>query len=175
LSFGDEDDLDDEVTLDCIQCQTVLTKCLGAFDEWEGRLRVSKETGYNMIHFTPIQELGQSNSAYSIRNQLVFSPIFSPGDIQYTYADVEQLVNKMSTDWKVLSLTDLVLNHSANDSKWLQEHPECGYNLCNSPHLKPAYLVDRILFHFNVEVTNGKWKHKGIPAEVCEEQHLQVS
>ena len=42
---------------DCVQCQTVLSKNLGPLPDWEQRLQVAHKSGYNMIHFTPIQVL----------------------------------------------------------------------------------------------------------------------
>ena len=59
--------------LDSVVLQTVITKLLGPLTEWDSRLRVARETGYNMIHFTPIQELGSSNSAYALADQLKVS------------------------------------------------------------------------------------------------------
>jgi glycogen debranching enzyme len=44
--------------LDAISMQSVLAKNLGPIEEWEDRLKVSAESGFNYIHFTPLQELG---------------------------------------------------------------------------------------------------------------------
>ncbi|KAL5016234.1 hypothetical protein ScPMuIL_005823 [Solemya velum] len=171
LSFGGDED---DITMDCIQCQTVISKLLGPFEEWERRLLVAKETGYNMIHFTPIQELGLSNSAYSIRDQRVINPLFNKGGKNYQFPDIEKFNKKMRKEWKMLSLTDLVYNHTATDSPWVLENPECAYNLDNSPHLKPAYLVDRIFNHFSIEVANGKWKHRDIPVKIKTDADLHA-
>lgn len=161
------------LTLDAIQCQTVLSKCLGSFDLWKEVLIVTAKSGYNVIHFTPVQELGASKSAYSLKDQLKLNPTFStPDNVEISYSDVEKLTELMRTDWNVLSITDIVLNHTANETPWLQEHPECGYNLANSPHLRPAFYLDRILWHTTVDIVNGRWQSAGLGTEIDSEEHL---
>ncbi|TMW42884.1 hypothetical protein DOY81_012036, partial [Sarcophaga bullata] len=108
------------IPLDSVRCQTVLSKLLGPINTWEGKLRIAKETGYNMVHFTPIQELGGSKSAYSLRNQLRVNPHFAAGKgAKVTFDDVEAIVKKMRQEWGVTSICDIVLNHTANESEWL--------------------------------------------------------
>ena len=163
----------EKLPLDGIICQTVLSKLLGPFPEWEGRLRVAKETGYNVIHFTPVQELGASNSAYALRDQLKLNPVFHTSNRTFGFEDVKRLVEVLNSEYDLLSFTDLVLNHTANESPWISEHPECVFNLANSPHLKPAYLLDRRLRMFSVEVADGVWESEGIPPMLNSESHLE--
>jgi len=160
--------------MDCIQCQTVLSKCLGPLHEWDARLKVSKESGYNMIHFTPLQELGGSESSYSLADQQQLYSFFSTADYTYSFSDVDTFIRKMRDEWKMLSITDIVLNHTANESPWLQDHPETTYNLLNSPHLRPAYLLDRLLHRVTVEISEGKWEDSMIPRIIREEKQLEA-
>ncbi|XP_024124713.1 glycogen debranching enzyme isoform X1 [Oryzias melastigma] len=160
--------------LDCITIQTYLSKCLGPLDDWPDRLKVAKESGYNMIHFTPLQTLGESRSCYSLADQLTFNPEFSKEGQNWSWEDVGALVEKLRTEWNMLCITDVVYNHTAANSVWIKEHPECGYNLVNSPHLRPAWVLDRALWHLTLKVAEGRYKDKGLPAEITNESHLNA-
>ncbi len=154
---------------DCITCQSVLSKSLGPLSEWLSRLEVTYHSGYNMIHFTPIQLLyNVSNSSYSITDHHKLNPLFNG-----TYQQIKNLVDTMAKQWKIFSITDLVYNHAANDCALLVDHPEAAYNLVNSPHLKPAVLLDSILMQFTRDVSEGKLLSKGICEEI-KEYHLQL-
>ena len=166
-----------------ICCQTYITKLLGPFTEWKERIRVGMEAGYNMLHFTPIQQLGSSRSAYSISNHLrmdssYFKSSNTPSEVNTTYSDctgckktlkvdssyvkMQDFVKSINRDWGILSMVDVVWNHTAFDTPWLMQHPEVGYNLVNSPHLRPAYALDVTLAAFSREIAEGKWENMGI-------------
>lgn len=141
--------------LNGLQIQTVLSKLLGPIDEWQSRLRVAKESGYNMIHFSPVQELSlESNSSYSIRNHLKLVQT-ATGNGKYGMDDLKKCVEQMYEEWGVLSISDLVYNHMAVDSEFLISSPDSAYNLKNSAHLIPAFILDRIFLHFTLDIANG--------------------
>lgn len=39
---------------------------------------------------------------------------------------LEKVLTLAREEYGLLSLTDVVLNHTANDSPWLMDHPEAG-------------------------------------------------
>jgi glycogen debranching enzyme len=98
-----------------------------------------------MIHFTPLQQRGSSKSPYSLYDQLKFDPeCFPNGE-----ADILKLTKSMEKDHGLLGLTDVVLNHTANNSPWLEEHPEVGYNVSTAPWLESALKLDTALLEFS--------------------------
>ena len=70
----------------------------------------------------------------------------------------------MKKEQNLQFITDLVYNHAANDCSILKDHPEAAYNLVNSPHLKPAVLLDSILMQFTKDCQEGTLLPKGIPS-----------
>jgi glycogen debranching enzyme len=145
--------------LNGLQIQTVLSKLLGPLSEWRERLECAKHSGYNMIHFTPVQELNavsdEPDSAYSIRDnsRLMWR---ASADGRFDMNDVARLVEQIRVEWGVLSVSDLVFNHVAVDSELLKSLPHAVYNLVNSPHLMPAFVLDRALYHFTIDIAQGR-------------------
>lgn len=125
--------------------------------DWDRHLRGISDRGYNMIHFTPLQTRGESNSPYSLYDQLSWDPACFPAGED----DVRKMVESLERDHSLLSLTDIVLNHTANNTKWLQEHPEAGYNLSTAPWLESAYELDTKLLELSSNL-----EKLGLPVEL---------
>lgn len=128
---------------------SVISKFMGKYPhDWERHLRGISDRGYNMVHFTPLQVRGASNSPYSLYDQLGWDPVCFPEGEK----DVERMVESLERNHSLLSLTDIVLNHTAHNTPWLQEHPEAGYNLTTAPWLESAYLLDTKLLELGLKL-----------------------
>ena len=141
--------------LDALSIFSVISKFMGKYpDDWEKHLKGIGQRGYNMVHFTPLMARGDSNSPYSIYNQLEFDPICFPAGEK----DVAKMIDTMEKEYGLLGMTDVVWNHTANNSKWLEEHPESGYNVETAPWLESALELDNALLKFG-----NKLRGLGLP------------
>ncbi|KAF3762761.1 family 13 glycoside hydrolase, partial [Cryphonectria parasitica EP155] len=143
---------------------SIISKFMGRYpQDWERHLAGISDRGYNMVHFTPLQVRGDSNSPYSLYDQLGWDPTCFPAGEQ----DVKKMVDSLEQNHSLLSLTDIVLNHTANNAGWLLDHPDAGYNLTTAPWLESAYLLDTRLLELGSKL--GKL---GLPTDIQSEEDL---
>ncbi|PLW33615.1 hypothetical protein PCASD_15734 [Puccinia coronata f. sp. avenae] len=158
------------IPLDGLVIQTVIAKWMGKMSQWPKYFDVIRDRGYNMIHFTPLQARGESGSPYSIFDQLRFDQdLFDqpPKSAEDEQKLLSQWLSRLREEWGILSLTDVVWNHTANNSPWLRDHPESGYNIVNSPHLEPALELDSALLELSDTLAE-----KGLPQALESEVDL---
>jgi hypothetical protein len=53
-------------------------------------------------------------------------------------------------------MVDVVLNHTSVDSSWLARHPEAGYSLRNSSHLRAAFELDEAMLRVSGAIAAGR-------------------
>jgi glycogen debranching enzyme len=150
------------LALDGITILTIIPKWMPTVDLWMPFFQQFAETGllfhltlgYNMVHFAPVNKRGVSNSPYSIKNQLSISDDLFPSVISEKEKDkqLQGLIECIHKEFHIFSVTDIVWNHTSCDSEWLQDHPEAGYNLKNSPHLRPAYELDEAMLEYSASL-----------------------
>ena len=150
--------------IDALSIFSVISKFMGKYpDDWDQHLKGIGQRGYNMVHFTPLSERGVSNSPYSIYDQLSFDHLCFPKGEE----DVAEMINIMENEHGLLGMVDVVWNHTANNSKWLEEHPESGYNIETAPWLESALELDTALLDFG-----NKLGDFGLPREPRNEDDL---
>ena len=116
------------VKIDSICLVTVVSKWLGKIEEWKSHIEILSDTGYNMLHFVPLQKRGTSNSPYSIFDQLSFSDDLFDKNYDDETRDiiVRNEIKRIENIHGMFSMTDIVWNHTSSDSEWLALHPESG-------------------------------------------------
>lgn len=134
--------------------------------------------------------MGESRSCYSLKNQLKVNPDFAdvPENAKNSknrntklakpvvpFEAVEKIVKKIKTEWEIASICDIVLNHTANESEWLLEHPDATYSCYTMPHLRPAFLLDVVFAVVTSDTAAGLLENVGVPRLVETEDHIQVS
>lgn len=151
------------VPLDGLSILTVVSKWMGPISTWKQHFAEASQRGYNMLHYTPLQERGESDSPYSIRNQHAYDPsMFGAAKAaDGGRGKVEEVLKMAREEYGLLSLTDVVLNHTSNDSPWLAEHPEAGFSPANSPHLTAALEIDTAIVDFSADLAS-----KGLPTSI---------
>ncbi|KAE8152417.1 glycogen debranching enzyme [Aspergillus avenaceus] len=138
-----------ELPLNALSIFSVISKFMGQYpNDWDMHFNGVSQRNYNMVHFTPLMRRGASNSPYSIFDQLHFDETLFPNGED----DVAQMVTKMEKVHGLLSLTDVVWNHTAHNSKWLEEHPEAGYSVETAPWLEAALELDTALLQFGQDL-----------------------
>lgn len=143
----------DQIPLESISFQTVLSRSLGPIDNWLNIFYDQHQLGYNFFHITPVQVLGGSHSLYCIKDPTELNPILFPG-----LSPAQRLV-RLEDTLKTLDnsgigcIVDIVLNHCAFDSEFVEEFPECTYNLTNSPYHTAAYCLDKALHDFSINIS----------------------
>ncbi|KAJ1998827.1 bifunctional 4-alpha-glucanotransferase/amylo-alpha-1,6-glucosidase, partial [Coemansia thaxteri] len=137
--------------LDAIVLQSVSPKWLGPMAGWTPHLAASSKMGYNMLHFIPMQQRGGSDSPYSLFSQLELADDLFEAKLTSEQKDqkLRETLLEMVHIHRLLGVTDMVWNHTAYNSDWLRDHPEAGFNLENSPHLRSAYELDDALVQFS--------------------------
>jgi glycogen debranching enzyme len=132
---------------------TLVTERLGSIEHWDAQFVQAAKSRFNCLHFTPVQPLGSSHSAYSLTDHLQVNPKLIPGEnYQQRLAALEQEIERVRVQHRLLSFTDLVLNHTSVDSEWLLHHPEAAYNTRDCAHLRSAFELDMLLQQYSREL-----------------------
>ena len=144
------------ININEIKLQTVISKNIGKISEdFENYYKEISLLGYNFIHFKTLQTLSSTDNLYSIKNHNELNlELFTEEEninlsSQEKYTILESSLKFLKSNYGIASITDLILTQTSTESRWMIEHPECGYNLENSPWLTVAYELDKILVNYS--------------------------
>ena len=95
------------LSLDSVSMQTVMSSMLGSLSTWRSRMRVAHESGYNMMHFSPIQQLGASQSGWLATSGGSLWPAVTQMHVKSTSLICSNQIVSTGAIWNCLRLRDI--------------------------------------------------------------------
>ena len=96
----------------------------GPVCDWQPHLERAAGMGFDWVFVNPIQQPGHSGSLYSIADYFAINKaLLIPGSRKRPDTQVREMIAQAER-LGLRMMIDLVINHSAVDSKLVTEHPE---------------------------------------------------
>jgi starch synthase (maltosyl-transferring) len=92
--------------------------------EWCEEVPRIAEMGFNAIFVNPFFETGSSNSLYAIKDYYKLNSLFLKDGEDPTNFTPIAVFNLKCKEYNIQLFIDLVINHTANESVLVQQHPE---------------------------------------------------
>ena len=71
------------------------------------------------------------------------------------YDKLSECLKKIKEKKECLFFMDILLNHTASDSEWLNDDEDAYYSCLNTPHLSSAFTLDQFLQSFSLKLADS--------------------
>ncbi|MBK5929476.1 alpha-amylase family glycosyl hydrolase [Halochromatium salexigens] len=96
----------------------------GPFERWTPHLERAAAMGFDWVFVNPIQQLGRSGSLYSIADYFAINEALLASESSLAPEAQVQAMAERAGEQGLSLMIDLVINHCAEDSPLLSEHPD---------------------------------------------------
>ncbi|MFW6245531.1 MAG: alpha-amylase family glycosyl hydrolase [Fibrobacterota bacterium] len=110
-------------------------------DDWSGHLDTVETMNFNAVYVNPFHEVGGSNSLYAVKDYFKLNPQFLRARARKdNFTPLKRFLNECAKRNLDVHM-DLVINHTANESVLIKEHPE-WYKRNDSGEIIHPYAID---------------------------------
>ncbi|MFP4163772.1 MAG: alpha-amylase family glycosyl hydrolase [Chitinispirillaceae bacterium] len=110
-------------------------------DDWSTHLDDIEKMNFNAVYVNPFHEVGGSNSLYAVKDYFKLNPqLLPPRARKNNFTPLKQFLAECRKRGMDVHM-DLVINHTANESVLIKEHPEWYKRNDNGEIIHP-YAID---------------------------------
>jgi starch synthase (maltosyl-transferring) len=109
---------------DAVVIYNLFPRLVASLHLWVKHLSRISDMGFNSIYVNPFQETGNSRSLYAVKDYYRLNQEFLPeGSAQDDFSPIRQFIRSCE-DYGIDVYMDLVINHTANESVLVKQHPQ---------------------------------------------------